>query len=107
MKLIIVALSGIALLVLNASPAFARNWQDGEAGVKWNQSCDFQGHDIECPTGVRSEDCGRMCAYNSRCTHFTAHSDRCCLKHSSESLVEIHHEWHTCGFVPNRSSQPY
>ena len=107
MKFVIIALSGIAL-ILNASPAFARNWpnEGHDVGVhyKWDWNCDFNGRDIRCQTGVG--DCFLMCFNNFDCTHFTQLGDRCCIKNSG-SFYETHtgNNDQICGFIPGRSDQ--
>ncbi len=104
MKYIIIALSGIAL-ILNASPAFARLWQIDLDNVKWDRGCDFNGRDIQCKYGVTN--CANMCMNNAECTHYTSQGDRCCIKKSDffyETDTFDHDQ--ICGFIPWRSNQP-
>lgn len=98
----------IFALLLTASPAFSRNWHTGMAGEKWDYNCDFYGHDLRQIAGVERSDCGPLCVYEPKCTHFThgGHDSKCFLKHSSEAFYEnVQTDGKMCGFVLGRSSQ--
>jgi len=103
MKFIIIALTGIAL-VLNAIPASARLWQVNLDNVKWDRGCDFYGRDIQCQYGVITN-CAHPCMHNAECTHFTSQGDRCCIKKSDSFDETTSYPDAICGFIPWRSNQ--
>ena len=53
----------------------------GDLGIWWAFDCDFYGFDL-IKHNTSGEECGKKCAYNVKCTHFTYNQDtqRCYLK---------------------------
>ncbi len=77
----------IFALLLAASPAFSRNWQDGPFGEKWDYGCNFHGHDMKSVEEHDKTNCGRHCYNDPQCTHFFHGFDVACnLKRSTDQL---------------------
>ena len=102
MKIILIC-ALFAVLLIVVSPAEDRAWQIGYARLKWDNNCDFNGHDIACMSGFQDGECAKMCFHNDRCTHFTQNGE-CCLK-NADRIAEIERPSAVCGFIPGRSKQ--
>ena len=47
-------------------------WQDSYPGFRWSNNCDFVGNNIGSRAAIDSEECGRICQFESPgCTHFS------------------------------------
>ena len=96
----------LIMLFCMAPIVSARNWQNSN-GYRYDNNCDFNGHDISCMNGLGLGECAQRCISHGDCTHFTQREDNfCCIKKNQSGFLENHAPGHRCGFIPGRSDQP-
>nr|CAH0109142.1 unnamed protein product [Daphnia galeata] len=93
-----------AMLSIPVSSVSARDWKEGDNGdVRWDNYCRYVGDYISYKHSTDRQ-CGRVCLFNYRCTHFT-HGDGVCYMYASIFGRSVDYGWApgwVCGYVPDR-----
>lgn len=96
---------------VNKSDAFVSKDKSAVCGVvipetvawngNWAPGCEFKGNDLES-VETKGEDCGRKCAANYQCTHYTWKTGTCWMKQNAvnkSDAIVIKDKTAACGVI--------